>query len=154
MCVCVLVVHLCPTLCSSMNFSLPGSSVHGILQAKWNLFFFVCFSHSCHLLQASCRKEVLKWYNHEAKKRRFLLRSSCSFCCCCCSVSFLFIPNICQSWDSKRCRTLFKVTELRSKCESGQLLSRGVLALSWGSPSCFLFPAGGSLLGIIPKNFN
>ena len=30
----VLVTRLCPTLCKSMDFSLPGSSVHGILQAR------------------------------------------------------------------------------------------------------------------------
>ena len=32
-CVCS-VVQLCPTLCNSMNFRPPGSSVHGILQAR------------------------------------------------------------------------------------------------------------------------
>ena len=30
----VLVAQLCPTLCDPMDCSLPGSSVHGILQAK------------------------------------------------------------------------------------------------------------------------
>ena len=30
----VLVAQLCPTVCDSMDFSPPGSSVHGILQAK------------------------------------------------------------------------------------------------------------------------
>ena len=29
----VLVARLCPTLCNSMDYSTPGSSVHGILQA-------------------------------------------------------------------------------------------------------------------------
>ena len=29
-----LVVQSCPTLCDPMNCSLPGSSVHGILQAR------------------------------------------------------------------------------------------------------------------------
>ena len=33
-CVCVLVTQLCPTLCDLMDCSLPGSSVHGILQAR------------------------------------------------------------------------------------------------------------------------
>ena len=33
-CVCVLVAQLCPTLCDPMDYSLPGSSVHGILQAR------------------------------------------------------------------------------------------------------------------------
>ena len=34
-----LVTHLCLTLCNPMDYSLPGSSVHGILQARtleWN----------------------------------------------------------------------------------------------------------------------
>ena len=30
----VLVVQSCPTLCSPMDYSLQGSSVHGILQAR------------------------------------------------------------------------------------------------------------------------
>ena len=33
-CVCVLVSHSCSTLCDPMNCSPPGSSVHGILQAR------------------------------------------------------------------------------------------------------------------------
>ena len=33
-CLCVLVAQPCPTLCDPMNYSLPGSSVHGILQAR------------------------------------------------------------------------------------------------------------------------
>ena len=32
--VCTLCVHLCLTLCDSVDCSPPGSSVHGILQAK------------------------------------------------------------------------------------------------------------------------
>ena len=32
--VCVWVTQLCPTLCNPINCSLPGSSVHGILQAR------------------------------------------------------------------------------------------------------------------------
>ena len=32
-CVCVLDAQLCPTLCNSIDCSLPGSSVHEILQA-------------------------------------------------------------------------------------------------------------------------
>ena len=31
---CVLVIQLCPTLCFPMDCSLPGSSTHGILQAR------------------------------------------------------------------------------------------------------------------------
>ena len=32
--VCVLVTQSCPTLCKPMDCNLPGSSVHGILQAR------------------------------------------------------------------------------------------------------------------------
>ena len=32
----VKVTQSCPTLCDPMDYSLPGSSVHGILQAKQN----------------------------------------------------------------------------------------------------------------------
>ena len=34
-CVLCLVAQLCPTLCDPMDCSLPGSSVHGILQARY-----------------------------------------------------------------------------------------------------------------------
>ena len=33
-CVCVLVTQLCPTLCDSIDYSPPDSSVHGILRAR------------------------------------------------------------------------------------------------------------------------
>ena len=32
--VCVLVTQSCLTLCDSMDYNLPGSSVHGIFQAR------------------------------------------------------------------------------------------------------------------------
>ena len=34
MCVCVLVAHLCPILRNTKDHSPPGSSVHGISQAR------------------------------------------------------------------------------------------------------------------------
>ena len=34
MCVCLLVTQSCPTLCDPMDYSPPGSSVHGLLQAR------------------------------------------------------------------------------------------------------------------------
>ena len=34
MVVVVLITQLCPSLCDPMDYSLPGSSVHGILQAR------------------------------------------------------------------------------------------------------------------------
>ena len=40
---CCLVTKSCPTLCDPMDYSLPGSSVHGMLQARileWVVIFF------------------------------------------------------------------------------------------------------------------
>ena len=34
MCVCVKLLHLCSTLCDPKDYSPPGSSIHGILQAR------------------------------------------------------------------------------------------------------------------------
>ena len=31
---CCLIAESCPTLCDPMDYSLPGSSVHGILQGR------------------------------------------------------------------------------------------------------------------------
>ena len=42
-CVCVLVAQLCLTLCEFMDCRLPGSSVHGILQAKILEWTFMTF---------------------------------------------------------------------------------------------------------------
>ena len=38
------VAHLCPTLCDSMDCSPPGSSVHGILQARIPVWVAMPFS--------------------------------------------------------------------------------------------------------------
>jgi len=54
----VLVTHLCPTLCDPMNCSLPGSSVHGILQARRLEWVAIPFSRGSSQLndgtQVSC----------------------------------------------------------------------------------------------------
>ena len=43
---CVLVTQLCPTLCDPIDCSLPGSSVHGILQARILEWFAILFSRA------------------------------------------------------------------------------------------------------------
>ena len=53
MCVHVLDAQLRPTLCNPMDFSLSGSSVHGILQArilKWVAIPFSRFAYSSYLM--------------------------------------------------------------------------------------------------------
>ena len=57
-CVCLLVAQLGTTLCDSMDCSLPGSSVHGILQARtleWvAIYFSRGFSRLRDQTQVSC----------------------------------------------------------------------------------------------------
>ena len=43
-CVCVLVTQSCPTLYDAMDCSLPGSSVHGIVQARILEWVAISFS--------------------------------------------------------------------------------------------------------------
>ena len=58
---CVTVTQSCPTLCDSMDCNLPGSSVHGILQAR-----------------------ILEWVVIPFSTLRFT-ESKCVFCCVFCS---------------------------------------------------------------------
>ena len=44
MCVCAKSLQSCPTLCNHMDYSLPGSSVHGILQARGLEWVAISFS--------------------------------------------------------------------------------------------------------------
>ena len=48
-----LVAQLCPTLCNHMNCSLPGSSIHGILQARTLEWVAIPFSRVTFLTQES-----------------------------------------------------------------------------------------------------
>ena len=48
MCVCVC-VQSCPTLCDPMDFTLPGFSVHGILQARIMKWVAIPFSRGSSL---------------------------------------------------------------------------------------------------------
>ena len=43
------VAQLCPTLSNPMDFSLPGSSVHGIFQARVLEWGAIAFSDTCPL---------------------------------------------------------------------------------------------------------
>ena len=59
-CVCVLVTQLCLTLCDPMGYSLPGSSVHGILQARILECVAILFS------RASSQPRDGTWVSHIA----------------------------------------------------------------------------------------
>ena len=47
---CVLVAQSCPALCNPMNCSPPGSSVHGIFQARISEWVAIPFSRGSSLL--------------------------------------------------------------------------------------------------------
>ena len=52
----VLVAQLCPTLCNPMDFGLPGSSVHGILQARILEWIAIPFSKTFSELKKKKKK--------------------------------------------------------------------------------------------------
>ena len=60
--VCVLVAQLCPTLCNHMDYRLPGSSDHGILQARileWVAMPFSNFSLRRELKDSNSKSRIL-----------------------------------------------------------------------------------------------
>ena len=69
---CVLVTQLCMTLCDSMNCSLPGSSVHVILQARILEWVAIPFSRGIFPIQGSnpglllCR-QILYQLSHKGR---------------------------------------------------------------------------------------
>ena len=71
------VVQLCPTLSNPMDCSLPGSSVHGIFQARVLEWGAIAFSNIYIYIHLSLILKMLQWdycYSHfidektEAKK--------------------------------------------------------------------------------------
>ena len=58
-CVCVLVPRSCPTLCDPMDCSPPGSSVHGILQARILEWVAIPFSREISCLQYKTKIKII-----------------------------------------------------------------------------------------------
>ena len=54
------VAQLCPTLCDPMNYSPPGSSVHGISQARVREWVAISYSR---MLCVTCVSFSLSWLN-------------------------------------------------------------------------------------------
>ena len=57
--VCVLVVQSCSTLCDPMGCSLPGSPVHGILQARMLEWVAVSFSANIPQTKEKSKKRII-----------------------------------------------------------------------------------------------
>ena len=70
------VTQLCPTLCDSMNCSLLGSSVHGILQARALEWVAISF------FRGSSRPRDRTWVSHIVGKRFYHLSHQGSPICC------------------------------------------------------------------------
>ena len=59
------VTQSCPTLNDPMDYSLPGSSVHGIFQARVLAWIAVAFSNNWHMTLHNFKVYiVLIWYNY------------------------------------------------------------------------------------------
>ena len=54
--ICVIVAQSCPTLCNAMDGSLPGSSVHGILQVRMLEWVAIPFSRTMAVQSTSVYK--------------------------------------------------------------------------------------------------
>ena len=73
--VCVLVAQSCPTLWDPMDYSPPGSSVHGILQARileWGAISFSCVSFPKNPFNIYCKANL---------KVELLVSQSCPTLC-------------------------------------------------------------------------
>jgi len=122
----VLVVQSCPTLCSPMDYSPPGSSVHGVLQARileWVAIpFAVRFSRPRDWTQISCIGGRL--FNHLSHQGSPLMQwlfvdgEGCLFLHYCCFFSALrnqwvewFYLVVFCSW--KACHVIIEVTILK-----------------------------------------
>ena len=72
------VSQLCPTLCNPMDCSLPGSSVHGIFQARLLEWAAIAFSRGCSQprdrIQVSCTadRRLTIWATREALKMWYI----------------------------------------------------------------------------------
>ena len=73
--VCVLVTQSCPTPCHPINYSLPGSSVHGILQARilgggsHSLLWGMCLTQGSNPGLLHCR-QILYCLSHQVNPFR------------------------------------------------------------------------------------
>ena len=79
------VAQLCPTLCDPMDCSLPGSSVHGIFQARVLEWVAISFSRVIFPTQGSNpgllhRRQMLYRLSHQGRPQTSLQNSSLPGC--------------------------------------------------------------------------
>ena len=120
-----LVAQSCPTLCDPVDCSLPGFSVHGILQATMLEWIAISSSMGSSSprdrtrVLLHCRQEILYHLSHRAAQQndtggtntlvpQTLQPGRVSGCC--------FPQRSRQLWDSSRTRPLQKARELQTHC--------------------------------------
>ena len=80
---CCLVDKSCPSLCDPMDCSLPGSSVHGICQARILEWGAISFSGGIFPIQGS-NLHLLHWREDSLLLNHLWSTSQWLCCCCCC----------------------------------------------------------------------
>ena len=71
----VLIAQSCPILCNRMDFSQPGSYIHGILQARVPEWVAIPFPRGIFPIQGSNpgllnRKQILYYLSHQGSPKR------------------------------------------------------------------------------------
>ena len=78
-CMCGLVTQLCPALCDPTNSSPPGSSVHGILQARILEWVAISFSKPWPLVSlviSKCNCTEVLWFITRRWKRKWKVKQA------------------------------------------------------------------------------
>ena len=131
---------LCPTLCNPMVHSQPGSSLHGVLQARTQEWVAMSYSRGssqprnwiCVSYVSCTHKWVLYHYHHLGSLNYMLI-----YFCCSCLCNFIFF-NI---WCRKRRLSLFvKRQKFRAIQNPNhlQMGKRGTKRLNKVNPRCLL----------------
>ena len=131
-CMC-LVAQLCLTLCNPMDCSPPGSSVHGILQAR--ILEWVAMSLDLPdpgIKPQSPALQAVSLPSEPSGKPLYV----CTCCCCCCQVASVVSDSVRphrrqptrlpRPWDSPAkntgvgCHFLLQCMKVKSECEVAQ----------------------------------
>ena len=99
---CAQSLQLCPTFCNPMDYSLPGSSVHEILQARILEWVTISSFRGIFLTQGS-NQSLLHILHGQAGSLPLWSPGKLNdgICCCCCSVT-QSCPTL---WDPMDCST-------------------------------------------------
>ena len=135
--VCVLVGQWCPTLCNPMNCSLPGSSVHGILQARILEQVAISFSRGSSWLRdwtwVSCiaSRCFNIWATREAPRFTKLAANCVGFFVCVC------VTTKAGSDDLQKAKSLYLCNRMSWRPWSPPLMNKDALAFANHFPESF-----------------